>query len=184
MDCYACSNEATRQCRRCARVYCEVHGGDLCAECLNPASTLPSFNLYRGSLLALLVGTAVALWLLVRPPGSGESGEAQIGIINLTPTPIVTEEVVSTPTPVRATPETPAAGATATPSAQATATSESTPEPRVYIVQDGDTLTAIAERFAPLGIDPFDYAQQIVDASPSLSSVDEPIQPGQTLVLP
>lgn len=177
MECYACTNEATRQCRRCARVYCEVHGGDLCAECLSPASALPSFNLYRGSLLALLVATAVALWLLVRPPGSGDGRE--VIITELTPTSIVSE-VGRTATPPR-----PARTATRTVEARATLTPETTATPAVreYIVEEGDTLSSIAERFAPPGVAPFDYAQQIAAAS-GLSSVDEPITPGQRLVLP
>ncbi len=173
MECYACANQATRQCRRCARVYCELHGGDLCAECLNPTSTLPSFNLYRGSLLALLVGTAVALWLLVRPPGSG--GGREVVITQLTPTSIVTEvfETAERPTVRSATPLT-----TGTPPLAGTATA--TP-PRVYVVQEGDTLIGIAEQFAPPGVDPFQYAQQIASAS-GLPSTD--IATGQTLILP
>ena len=175
MECYACSNEPTRQCRRCARVYCELHGGDLCGECLNPASSLPSFNLYRGSLLALLIGTAVALWLIVRPPGSGDSRE--VLITQATPTAIVQSEdrtptrEPSLRTPARTTPtEEPA---------------EPTPTAglRTYVVQDGDTLIGIAERFAPPGIEPFAYAQQIADAS-GLASVDEAIAVGDTLILP
>lgn len=184
MECYACTNQATRQCRRCARVYCEVHGADLCAECLSPASALPSFNLYRGSLLALLVGSAFAIWLLVRPTGGG--GGPEIALAEITPTSIVTE-VVSSPTPATpATPaaKTPTAGATETPQPPASPTSAATPEPRRYIVQEGDTLLGIADRFAPVGVNPVDYAQQIVDASPELSSIDDPITPGQTLVLP
>jgi len=62
MNCYACANEATSQCKRCGRPYCDAHGDALCAECLKPASALPSYTLYRGSLLALLVGTAFALY--------------------------------------------------------------------------------------------------------------------------
>ena len=172
MECYACTNEATRQCRRCARVYCELHGGDLCAECLSPASTLPSFNLYRGSLLALLIATAVALWLLVRPPGSGD-GEAVI-ITDVTPTPVT--RVTSTP------------GATSTPLAETTpgtpaAEPSATAGPRTYVVQDGDTLLSIAGASAPAGVDAFTYAEQIAAAS-GLPSVDTPINPGQTLILP
>ncbi len=181
MECYACTNQATRQCRRCARVYCEVHGADLCAECLSPASALPSFNLYRGSLLALLVGSALAIWLLVRP--TGEGGGPEIALADVTPTSIVTE-VLSTQTP--ATPGGPTLSATVTPRPGATTTAgaTATAEPRPYIVQEGDTLTDIAERFAPPGVDPFDYAEQIVSASDSLSSVDDPLSPGQALVLP
>ncbi len=191
MDCYACSNEASRQCRRCSRLYCEVHGGDLCAECLSPTSALPSFNLYRGSLLALLVGTAIAIWLLVRPPGAGDP---TVIITDLgTPSPIVTE-VVDTPTPELtetadpdATPDgTPDDDDTPTP--EATATEEAptdTPEPSIgeYVVQSGDTLSSIAERFAPPGVDPFDYAQDIADAS-GLSSINDLINTGQVLILP
>jgi hypothetical protein len=181
MECYACENEATRQCRRCARVYCELHGGDLCGECLNPVSTLPSFNLYRGSLLALLIATAVALWLLVRPPGSGD-GEAVV-ISDATPTAIETQ--ARTPTQDGETPEartaTPAASTTpGTPGPNATPTVSG---PETYTVVDGDTLLGIAERFAPAGVAPLAYAQQIADAS-GLASIDTPINPGQTLVLP
>ena len=174
MECYACPNQATRQCRRCARVYCELHGGDLCAECLSPSSSLPSFNLYRGSLLALLIGTAIALWLIVRPPGSGNGGE--VIIANVSPSPVVTQTAgTSTPRATR----TPA---TASPQETPAAPTE-TPAQRTYIVQDGDNLLSIAERTAPPGSAPFDYAVRIAAAS-GLSSVDEPINPGQTLVLP
>lgn len=176
MECYACTNEATRQCPRCARVFCEVHGGDLCAECLNPASALPSFNLYRGSLLALLVGTAVALWLLVQPPGEGDSRQV---LLPLTPTIAVTE-VFSTATPGAATARptrTPAPGTEGTPQATATV------ELRIYIVQPGDSILGIAGSFAPSGVDPVDYAAQIVFAS-GLASIDAPINPGDELVLP
>lgn len=179
MECYACDNEATRQCRRCARHYCELHGGDLCAACLSPTSSLPSFNLYRGSLLVLLIGTAVALWLLVRPPGSGNGHD--VVIPGFTATAVVSEGD-ATPSPV-ATSETPEAtetpGADRTRTPQATATTEQ----RVYVVQENDSLTAIGERFAPPGVDPFQYAIQIAAAS-GLASVDEQIFPGQILVLP
>ena len=176
MECYSCENEATRQCRRCARVYCEVHGGEYCAECLNPASALPSFNLYRGSLLALLVGTAVAVWLLVRPPGPGSSG--LIDIIDVTPTTIFTQvrstETVLSPTPGTET-VTPEPDETAEP-----APSE-TPEPRTYTVQPGDTLSGIAEEFAPPGVSATEYADDIADANDLTGDL---ITPGDTLILP
>ena len=34
---------------------------------MDPALALPSYRVYRGSLLALLVGSIVAVWLLVLP---------------------------------------------------------------------------------------------------------------------
>jgi hypothetical protein len=176
MQCYACDNQATRQCRRCARVYCELHGGDLCAECLSPASSLPSFNLYRGSLLSLLVATAVALWLIARPPGSGSGNEVIIS--QVTPTAIVSQGT-RTPAPASPTAATSTAVAVTTETPQPTATAG----PREYFVQSGDTLIGIATQFAPAGVDPFIYAQQIAAAS-GLSSVNEPITTDQRLVLP
>jgi LysM domain len=176
MECYACENQATRQCRRCARVYCELHGGDLCAECLSPASSLPSFNLYRGSLLALLIGTAIALWLIVRPPGSGNSHE--VIIANVSPTTIATQINRTTTPRATGTPATPA-GQTATPGPSAT---QPPAGQRTYIVQDGDNLLSIATREAPPGVSASDYANQIASAS-GLSSIDD-ISPGQVLTLP
>ena len=67
MTCFACEREPTRQCPRCGRPYCDEHGEDVCDACLNPGTGVPSFTLYRGSLLALLIGTAVAVWLIVQP---------------------------------------------------------------------------------------------------------------------
>ena len=173
MECYACDNSATRQCRRCARVYCEIHGGELCAECLNPASALPSFNLYRGSLLALLVGTAVALWLLVQPIGG--SSEPIVVIADLTPTTEVTD-VPSTAT------LTPVVTPTPEPSVTSTPDETGTPSVTTYTVQPGDSLIAIAERFAPEGVAPSDYVGQI--ASANGISLGDVITVGQVLELP
>ncbi|MBI4570387.1 MAG: LysM peptidoglycan-binding domain-containing protein, partial [Chloroflexi bacterium] len=137
--------------------------------------------LYRGSLLVLLIGTAVALWLLVRPPGSGDGTE--VVIPGFTPTAVVSEGD-ATPSP-EATSETPAAESTRTPGAGRTRTPQATAttEQRVYVVQTNDSLTAIGERFAPPGVDPFQYAIAIAEAS-GLASIDEQIFPGQVLVLP
>lgn len=191
MECYACSNEAARQCRRCSRLYCEVHGGDLCAECLSPASSLPSFNLYRGSLLALLVGTAIAIWLLVRPPGSGNGSEVVIS--QLTPSPIVTEVVATGTATPPSTPDlqatagvgrTPAVNTTPTPRATQRPQATDTPAAQTYVVQSGDTLYGIADQFAPPGVDPVAYAAQIAAANNLGDLSSAIINPGQTLVLP
>jgi hypothetical protein len=178
MECYACANEATRQCRRCARVYCELHGGDLCAECLSPSSSLPSFNLYRGSLLALLIGSAIALWLIVRPPGSGDGRE--VIIANVSPSPVVTRTLGTTTPRATRTPSTP--GAAQTPPGSIPTAATETPAQGTYVVQDGDNLLSIAERTAPAGVAPADYAAQIAAASGI--AVDDTINPGEILVLP
>ena len=162
-----------------------MHGGDLCAECLDPSSALPSFNLYRGSLLALLIGTAIAIWLLVRPPGAGD-GPGVI-LTDFTPTVIVTQVIdTDTPPPDETPDRTPSADETPTPNAEETEEPEATdtPEVRSYVVESGDTLFAIADAFAPPGIDSFDYAADIAAAN-HLGDVDSAIiNPGDILVLP
>jgi hypothetical protein len=157
-----------------------LHGGDLCAECLSPASSLPSFNVYRGSLLALLIGSAIALWLIVRPPGSSDGDE--VIIANVSPSPVVTQ-LARTGTPARATSTVAALTRVPVTPARTSLAATETPEARTYEVQDGDTLLGIAERFAPPGVSTTDYATQIASAS-DLSSLEEDIRPGQVLTLP
>jgi hypothetical protein len=184
MECYACSNEASRQCKRCARMYCEEHGGELCAECLRPTSSLPSFNLYRGSLLALLVGTAVAVWLLVQPPG--QSGESIVTVMQVTPSPAA--PVVETPGLLATrTPATPRATGTAeitrVPSSP---TPEATPgpgEPFEYTVEVGDSLLSIAEYFLPPGEELMDFANRIAELN-GLDAEEPTIMPGDVLLIP
>jgi len=168
MNCYACANEATSQCKRCGRPYCDTHGDALCAECLKPASALPSYTLYRGSLLALLVGTAFALWLLVRPPGGSEESSPVVLPQQEKATATATV-MAATATPSRLTTPTPAA--TATPAAN-------------YVVQEGDTLYGIGERLKPADKDLVDFVQEIAQ----LNNLGDPdsvvLHPGQTLIIP
>lgn len=170
MNCYACANEATSQCKRCGRPYCDAHGDALCAECLKPASALPSYTLYRGSLLALLVGTAFALWLLVRPPGdSGESSPAAV---------MPGEERPAATATAPAPSSTPGLPATPTPPATAT------PTTREYVVQDGDTLYGIAESLKPPDVNLADFVQEIAQLN-NLGDPDSAVlRPGQTLTIP
>lgn len=162
-------------CKRCAQPYCGDHGNaQYCADCLRPASALPSFNLYRGALLTMLVGTAVAVFLLVRPPGETNSAS-----------PIFVGRAVPTESDGDATPsvqaETPRA--TSTPSTP-------TPEPSPtespfaeYIVQEGDSLFSIADANLPAGDDPVSFAEAIANLNGL--DIDEPlINAGDTLLLP
>src|SRR2546430_4035199 len=84
MTCYACDNDPTQQCPRCGRPYCDEHGEDFCGVCLEPASGVPSFNLYRGSLLALIVGAVLALWLIIQPSGGESSGTPKVVVLTAT----------------------------------------------------------------------------------------------------
>ena len=52
-------------------------------------------------------------------------------------------------------------------------------EPVVYVVQPGDTLWAIAERFSPEGIDVRHTVDRLSDAAGGAL-----LQPGQRIVLP
>ena len=123
VDCYSCEEPAINACKRCAKPYCEDHGNaSYCADCLKPASAMPSFNLYRGALLVMLVGTALAVFLLLRPPGESK-GAAPVVVGNRGPTPTASggkqEPTVA--------PATPGASATAAAAAASSTAGSGTP---------------------------------------------------------
>ena len=174
MKCYACTTETESQCGRCGRPYCEAHGEAFCGECLKPASALPSFSLYRGSLLALLVGTALAVWLIVRPPG--ESNESSP---SLTLPGALVEQESPTPMPSPVPTVAPAARTTPTPEATATPT-----EVQAYIVQEGDTLYGIAEVYLPPGEDLGDFVARIAEFNELGDPEEAILLPGQVVRIP
>jgi LysM repeat protein len=155
LKCYACEREPTQQCARCGRPYCDDHGEDFCNVCLEPSSGVPSFNLYRGSLLALFVGAALAIWLIIQP-SSNTSGSALPRII--TPTAAAATGNLTTPAPNTGSPQTqptaagtarpattstaatPAAGATSAPTASTSTAGGTNGD---YVVVSGDTLSSI-----------------------------------------
>jgi LysM repeat protein len=158
MSCYACGRDAIHRCPRCAKPFCDQHGGELCAACQDPSSAIPSGALFRGALLVLLVASVLALWLLIRPPGTSddESG-AQAGqpSVTRTPTALATTarpSVTPTGTPQGTATGTPGVSATpgGTPGATSTPVPSPTPEPspfEEYTVQQGDSLSSIAQQF-------------------------------------
>ncbi|HLA19058.1 MAG TPA: LysM domain-containing protein [Dehalococcoidia bacterium] len=172
MDCYLCDNEASQRCPRCGNPFCGDHGEDLCADCLNPVNAAPSGAVFRASLLAMLLGSVLALWLLIRPPGlPGDS--AEIAIPQASPQPITPAAVSPTPTP-------PVASATTEPTPVPTAVptptpTEAPPAPIEYTVVDGDTWSGIAEAY---GID----AESL--AAYNGLTLDDFLQPGQVLTIP
>jgi len=179
MDCYACDQPAVVACKRCARPYCEDHGNQqYCSECLHPASALPSFNLYRGALLTMLVGTALAVFLLLRPPGD-TTGAVPVVVGQSSPTPTPSGGDVGTPAPQRTPQTTSTPDVTPTPEAEASPTENPYIE---YVVQEGDSLYSIAEANLPAGDDLAAY----VDAIATLNriSVETTLSVGDTLLLP
>jgi hypothetical protein len=187
MTCFACDQEPTQQCSRCGRPYCDEHGEELCDACLEPASGVPSFTLYRGSLLALLIGAALAIWLLIQP--SSSEGDASLQPIILTPTspaaanqtPGATRPAGAATTPAAGTTATPAAGATRspTPPTGGTSTPGGTAE---YTVASGDTLSSICERVKPASMTIADCVDRVV-ALNSLPNANS-ISPGDKLKVP
>ncbi|MEX1023427.1 MAG: LysM domain-containing protein [Dehalococcoidia bacterium] len=188
MRCFQCDNEATQECPRCGALYCDAHGDALCERCMDPALALPSYRVYRGSVLALLVGSVVAVWLLVLPPaGADQDGPpgALSGLVN-TPTAVATETPTATATaePTETPAETGTPEATEEPDDTPTATPEPTEPPaeQTYTVQPGDTLFAIAERFAPPGADLSAYADRLATVNNLADSASLSI--GQVLIIP
>jgi hypothetical protein len=79
-SCHYCNRPAEEECSTCGRLYCLEHGEDVCLRCLAPEAATPSGNVYRGSLLALVAASLVALFLWFSPPASkNEQDTAQRG---------------------------------------------------------------------------------------------------------
>jgi hypothetical protein len=165
---------------------------------LQPASALPSFNLYRGALLVMLIGTAVAIFLIVRPPGETKGappvvvGKTTASAASGTPQPTVPAQTPqSTADAAQRTPdatgtpsvsETPAEGVT--PSVSKTPGAAATESPfGEYVIEAGDTLFDIAKAHLPPGDDPVSFAKAI--ATLNGLDYDAPILTiGKTLLLP
>ncbi|RLT28517.1 MAG: LysM domain-containing protein [Chloroflexi bacterium] len=124
---------------------------------MDPTSALPSYRVYRGSLIALLIGSVFAVWLLVRPGGeadqAGPSSALAAVLPSGTPTRAATQAPVVVPSGTPIGSATPGGSPTPAPSATAT-TAPATPSPTAapstptsYTVKSGDTLFSIAEQF-------------------------------------
>ena len=150
-----------------------------------PERATPSAWAYRGSIAALVLGSFLALFLVLRPPESASRAEpvrpADATATDTpqptpTPQPAPTSEPATTTTPAPATPA-PTATPVATP--EPTPAPEPTPEPATepieYEIVAGDTLSAIAVEF-----------DVTVDAILALNPGLEPdtIQVGQVILVP
>lgn len=167
--CHYCARPAEQECPTCGRLYCNNHGENVCLRCMAPESAAPSATVFRGSLLALVGGTLVVLFLLVRPPASDGGGDT----VRLMPTPTRAVSVTATPTVA-------GGGETATPEATATTPAAETPTPtvstaRTHTVVDGDTLSAISEEY---GVD----IASIIELNPGLTA--DTLEVGSVLQIP
>jgi LysM repeat protein len=186
MDCYLCDRKAALRCPRCGNPFCSDHGEEaspgsgqaLCADCLSPVNAAPSGAFFRGSLLALLAVSVLALWFLVRPPGlPGESSEVVVPEASPLPSPL---PITPSPAAASPTPVTPVADATAAPTPTPVPptpvpTEPPAPEPIEYTVVEGDTWYGIADAY---GVD----AESL--AAYNGLTLDDIIQPGNVLLIP
>jgi LysM repeat protein len=168
LSCHYCDNPAEAECHTCGRLYCSEHGDEACLRCMSPESSLPSAVVYRGSLLALVIATAVTVFLLVRPPAS----KSETNLVRDLPTSTAAVNATATPTgqggggattprpgppgPPSATAETTAPPGTTTPGASPTASGQT------YRMKAGDTLSAVA---ASYGV----TVDQLLAANPGLN---------------
>ena len=190
MQCYACELEAVQECPRCGALYCDNHGGALCERCMDPTLALPSYRVYRGSLLALLIGTVVAVWLLLRPAPAIDADSAVPDTFGVAfagaPTEPVGDAAAAGATATTTTTPLPTATATTTPSATPTATATAPPQGgQEYVVGPGDSLYSIAEQVLPPDTDQatiLEFAEEIA----AFNDITDPstIFIGQAITVP
>lgn len=182
MDCYYCDNVAAQECARCGALYCDDHGDALCQRCMDPMHALPSYRIYRGSLITLLVGTVFAVWLLVQPLGTDADGPLPNSISNVLGTPSAGESPVPKGVSVSGQPTAPAGQVAGPPPSSPVPTATGTVPPLSHTVEAGDTLVAIATKYLPAGKAVADFAIEIQQANGIADAAT--IRVGQTLRIP
>ena len=178
-----CEQDAVQECPRCGALYCDDHGDALCDRCMDPVLAVPSYRGFRGSLIALLVGSVVAVWLLVLPPSVGDRDQTPSLLSGVVPTataPRATGTAAASPTAGASGTGTAggsptAGGASPSPTATASPTPSATPTATTYTVKSGDTLSGIADQF---GLTP--------EAIQRANNITSPsgLQIGQVLTIP
>ncbi len=148
-----------------------------------PERATPSVWAYRGSIAALVLGSFLVLFLVLRPPESASQAEpvrpastadaTEEPTATPEPTPTATPEPVATPTQPPPQP-TPVATPEPTPAPEPTPT----PEPAAaieYEIEAGDTLSDIAVTFDVT-------VEAILELNPGLDPAA--LQIGQTILVP
>lgn len=182
MDCYYCDTIAAQECARCGALYCDEHGDALCQRCMDPMHALPSYRIYRGSLITLLVGTIFAVWLLVQPLGTDADGPLPNSISNVLGTPSAGETPIAKGASVSGQPTAPAGQVAGPPPSSPVPTATATAPPLTHTVEAGDTLVAIATRYLPAGKTVADFAIEIQQANGITDAAT--IRVGQSLRIP
>jgi LysM repeat protein len=190
MQCFRCDQLAVLECDRCGALYCDDHGDMLCERCLDPFTALPSFRVYRGSLLALALTAAFAVGVLLSAGSDSHApGAGSFSVLSSNPTAAsgldTTMPQTSTPSPNTVT-LTAQPGGTSQLEAQASPPTPATtvaPPARTYTVAPRDTLTIIANRQRPQDITASDYLQRIYQANPNLGP-NSTLSVGQVIKLP
>ncbi|MSP22524.1 MAG: LysM domain-containing protein [Dehalococcoidia bacterium] len=183
MDCYYCDSQAVQECARCGALYCDEHGDALCQRCLDPVLALPSYRVYRGSLIALLIGTVFAVWLLISPPSSDADSPLPASISGALGTAVASPKTtVKGPPPVGTAAGPPPAASPIAASTVPAKAATATPTIIEHRVGAGDTLSSIAIRYRPEGKPLTDFIDEIQKAN----GITDPstIQLGQTMRVP
>jgi len=147
-------------CRTCGKKYESAVENAPCPDCNSPSRRLPSGRLYYITLISTLVASTVGIWLLLAWPRSFEmmsypstafeenlSVSLENDVISGKP---LGEGSPSSPTTApspQATPQPSASGDQASPPTGQLPTPTPEPVKQKYIVQPGDTLVGIADRF-------------------------------------
>jgi LysM repeat protein len=161
---------------------------------------MPSFNLYRVALLVMLVGTAVAVFLILKPPGD-QGGASAVVVGGSGPTPAGSNAQATVPiqtpsstngsgtatgtTTAGVPPQSTGDDGTATAaSGTATPASSATESPfGEHVIVEGDTLFAIAQANLPPGDDPVSFGKAIANLN-GLDYENPILTVGKTLLLP
>ena len=183
---------------------------DFSSDELDPILVVPNPRVYRGSIVALLIGSVFAIWILIIPPGGSDLDSppqslsklqiAQVESMAMTPVPLATTTPVPTvvnniagiptssattaPTATSSVADTNASTSGSSTSTDVVSTPEPTPEASnpTYTVQAGDSLYLIAEYFLPSDKDLAMYVDEIAQLN-EISDITQ-IQVGQVLKIP
>jgi len=139
MQCYACGQASSARCPRCGRSFCHLHGDAQCAGCRASLTSLPSPLLFRSVLLLLAFSLGLGIWHLVAWPAFPAPAHRELAYGPASSTP--SEKQGAAPAATVQSERSDLAVASPTPRPTPTRARQR------YIVQQGDSLVAIAAEF-------------------------------------